>query len=212
MPTINYTAGIILAAGRSLRFGRTKQLAKLNGKYLLAHVLEAALASQLDPLVLVLGHERHKIQLALKAWLKHPRLQVVVNTRYREGQSRSLQVGLQALPRHCPAAMFLPADQPLLKPATINLLLKRFGNSGKEICVPVCGGQQRSPVIFSRQMFAQLMAVEGDVGGRQVIRANPERVLTVEIQDCSDFIDIDGEKDLEELQKTTLEFSESLSE
>ena len=203
MPPINSTAGVILAAGRSVRFGRTKQLLKVNGKYLLAHVLEAALASQLDPLILVLGHDHHKIQLALEMVLKQPRIQVVINARYREGQSRSVQVGLQSIDRNCPAAMFLPADQPLLKTATINCLLERFLNSDKDICVPVCNGQYRSPAIFSRSMFDQLLAIEDDVGGRKVIRANPSRVLTVKMRDPSDFIDIDCEKDLEDLQKMT---------
>jgi molybdenum cofactor cytidylyltransferase len=201
MPQIDSTAGIILAAGRSVRFGRTKQLLEINGKPLLAHVLEAARGSQLDPLVLVLGHEHHKIRMALEAYLNQPRLRVIINVRYREGQSRSLQAGLRALPRYCPAVMFLPADQPLLKPATIDCLLEHFQHSGKDICVPVYNGQYRSPAIFSRAMFDQLLAVEGDVGGREVIRANPGRVLAVEMLDPSDFVDIDCEKDLEDLQK-----------
>ncbi len=201
MPLKTATAGIILAAGRSARFGRTKQLLELNGKYLLTHVLEAALASQLDPVVLVLGHDHRHIQRTLAAMLEHPRVQVVVNARYREGQSRSLQAGLRAVDRDCPAAMFLPADQPLLKPATINCLLERFHNSDQDICVPVCDGQYRSPAIFSRQMFDQLLALEGDVGGRKVIRANPGRVLAVDMPDPSDFVDIDCEEDLENLEK-----------
>ena len=174
---------------------------KLNGKYLLAYVLEAALASQLDPLVLVLGHEYHKIQLALEAHLAHPRLQVVMNPCYREGQSTSLKAGLRALEQHCPAAMFLLADQPLLKPATINYLLDRFHHCDQDICVPVCNGQKRSPTIFTRAMYDQLLAIEGDVGGKKTIQANPGRVLTVEMQDPLDFFDIDCAKDLEDLQK-----------
>ena len=55
------TAGIILAAGSSTRFGRPKQLLKLKGKYLLEYVLDAALESELNHVVLVLGHDHQEI-------------------------------------------------------------------------------------------------------------------------------------------------------
>jgi len=88
------TAGIILAAGASTRFGQPKQLLKLKNKYLLEWVLDAALASRLQSVVLVLGHEHHKILQALGIKTNHPHLQVEINHRYLEGQSRSLQAGL----------------------------------------------------------------------------------------------------------------------
>ena len=59
------TAGIILAGGSSTRFGRPKQLLKLQGKYLLDYVLNAALESELNQVVLVLGHDHQNILRAL---------------------------------------------------------------------------------------------------------------------------------------------------
>ena len=87
-------AGIILAGGSSRRFGRPKQLLKLKGKYLLEHLLNAALGSRLDEVVLVLGHAHQNILQKLEAYAGQTRLQVVINHRYNEGQSRSLQAGL----------------------------------------------------------------------------------------------------------------------
>jgi molybdenum cofactor cytidylyltransferase len=194
------TAGIILAGGSSTRFGRPKQLLKLKGKYLLEYVLNAALESELNHVVLVLGHDHQNILQALGACTIHERLQVVINHRYLEGQSRSLQAGLLKIRQTFPSVMFLLGDQPLLDSNTIDHMLDRFRYSGKDICVPVCKGKRGNPTIFNRVLYDQLLAIEGDVGARNIIRANPERVLYLEVNDPLCFFDIDSQKDLTNLQ------------
>jgi len=196
----NQTAGIILAGGSSTRFGRPKQLLKLKGKYLLDYVLSAALASELNHIVLVLGHDHQNILQALETRTTHKRLQVVINHRYLEGQSRSLQAGLQKIRQVFPAVMFLLGDQPLLNSNTIDHLLERFRHSAKDICVPVFKGKRGNPTIFNRVLYDQLMAIEGDIGARDIIQANPERVLYIELDDPLCFFDIDSQKDFEKLQ------------
>lgn len=194
------TAGIILAGGSSTRFGRPKQLLKLKGKYLLEYVLTAALESELNHVVLVLGHDHQNILQALGACTIHERLQVVINHRYLEGQSRSLQAGLLKIRQTFPSVMFLLGDQPLLDSNTIDHMLDRFRYSGKDICVPVCKGKRGNPTIFNRVLYDQLLAIEGDIGARNIIRANPERVLYLEMNDPLCFFDIDSQKDLTNLQ------------
>ena len=139
MPHQQQTAGVVLAAGMSVRFGQAKQLLKLGHKYLLEWVLDAALASRLEQVVLVLGHEHQKILRALGLKTNLPRLQIVINHRYREGQSRSLQSGLSLVHKAFNSVMFLLGDQPMLQAGTIDYLLERFWNSDKSICVPVYG-------------------------------------------------------------------------
>jgi len=201
MPHKNQTAGIILAAGMSQRFGRPKQLLELNNKLLLEWVLDAALASRLAKVVLVLGHEHPKIIQALGLNSNRPRLQVVINPRYREGQSSSLRAGLLAIQPPISSVMFLLGDQPMLKSATIDHMLDRFWHSDRDIGVPVWQGQRGNPTIFSRAMYCSLMAIEGDIGARQVIGAHRKRVLSIELDDPLGFADIDSAQDYEELQK-----------
>jgi len=194
------TAGIILAAGSSMRFGRPKQLLKLKGKYLLEYVLNAALGSELNHVVLVLGHDHQNILQALEACITHERLQVVINHRYLEGQSRSLQAGLLKIRQAFPSVMFLLGDQPLLDSNTIDHMLAGFRHSAKDICVPVCKGKRGNPTIFNRILYNQLMTIEGDIGARDIIRANSDRVLYIELDDPLCFFDIDSQKDFENLQ------------
>jgi molybdenum cofactor cytidylyltransferase len=194
------TAGIILAAGMSTRFGRPKQLLPLKGKALICWVLEAALSSRLEEIILVLGHEHQSISKVLGRVRRHPRLKMVVNRHYREGLSTSLRAGLRMLEPKCNSVMFLLGDQPLIDSVVIDRLLARFWRSAKEICVPVCEGRHRNPTIFSRCFFESLLNIKGDQGARNLIEAFPERVLSVPEKNCSLFCDIDTEDDLEKLE------------
>ena len=200
MPHKKQTAGVILAAGMSERFGQPKQLLKLKNKHLLEWVLDAALASRIAKVVLVLGHEHQKIIQALGSKTNHPTLQVVINHRYQEGQSRSLQAGLLEIQTQLSSVMFLLGDQPMIKSATIDHLLDGFWQSAKDICVPVWQGKRGNPTIFSRAMYGNLMAIEGDIGAREIIRANPKRVLYSAVDDPLCFFDIDSQQDFENLQ------------
>jgi len=195
------TAGIILAAGMSTRFGGPKQLQKLKDRYLLDWVLDAALSSQLEGLILVLGHQFETICTALGVSLRHPSLKVVNNPHYREGLSTSLRTGLSYIQHDFSSVMFLLADQPLLNSDNIDLLLDRFHGSQKDICVPIHQGRRGNPTLFSRNLYHKIEQLTGDVGARDIIRSNPDRVLLVEIESPFIFSDIDTPGDLAALKK-----------
>ena len=191
------TAGIILAAGTSSRFGKPKQLLEIDGRTLLARTVATTLASQLERVVLVVGHESDRIIAALGEGLNDPRIAVTVNDRYREGMSGSLQHGLLQIRATFPSIMVILADHPFLDDAAIDLLLVKFRNSDKDICVPCFRGRQGVPVIFSSRFYGDIMNIHGDMGARNIIRENPQCILRVEIESDDSFFDIDIEEDLQ---------------
>jgi molybdenum cofactor cytidylyltransferase len=201
MIQVKPTAGIILAAGESKRFGRPKQLLQLKDRCLVEWVLDAALASELSRIILVLGHAREKIQKALGEKLRHAKLQTEINPNYQKGQSHSLQIGLSSVINSFPAVMFLLADQPLVDAATINCLLHKFWSEEKDICVPVFRGRRGNPSIFSEKFYKHIMKIRGDTGARQIIKTHPERVLEIEIKNPLLFSDVDTPEDLEKINK-----------
>ena len=194
------TAGIILAAGMSRRLGRPKQLAKLQGRFLLEWVVRAALASKLDAVYLVLGHEQQRVldAMADRPWRSGVR--VVSATDYRQGMSRSVIAGLSAVRADYPSVMFLLGDQPLVTPRCIDRLLKAFRDSDKDICVPIHGHRRGNPTIFGANLYHELLRIRGDEGARGVIEAHGLDVCYVEVDDPSSFIDVDTEQDLEALK------------
>ena len=195
------TAGIILAAGASTRFGEPKQLLRLKDKCLLEWVLDAALNSMLSRVVLVLGYAHQKILEALPEKLQHTRLEIEINPHYQKGQSHSMQVGLSSVISAFPAVMFLLADQPLIDDTTINRLLNAFWSADKDICVPTFRGKRGNPSIFSQKFYKHIMKIKGDIGARQIIKTHPERVLEIEIKNPLLFSDVDTPEDFMKISK-----------
>ncbi len=194
------TAGIILAAGASRRLGRPKQLLQIGTRTLLERVIDSALASRLDQVVLVLGHQFERILSALGDRPQNPRLQVVVNEDYALGMSGSLQRGLQQVRDAFPAVMVILGDHPFLDTASIDSLLSQFRRSPKEIGVASIQGRQGLPVCFSSRFYDAIMQIRGDMGARNIIRSHPESVLAVEIDNRECFFDIDDTADLRRCQ------------
>jgi len=190
------TAGIILAAGMSARFGSLKPLFKVGNGTILSMVINAAVKSDLDRIVLVLGYRSDEIIASIGHHLHDPRLRTVINPRYRDGMSSSIQRGLAEIMDEFPSVMIIMGDHPLVDSATINTLLDQFRASDKDICVPAHKGTRGLPVCFGKRFFADIMKITGDIGAKEIIQKIPEHVLTVEIDNPDCFLDVDDISDM----------------
>jgi molybdenum cofactor cytidylyltransferase len=195
VPSRSGISGVILAAGRSSRLGRPKQLLDLFGEPLLRHVVKNAVASELDEVVLVLGHQAAEIQSAVGEWGQR----VVVNPDYAEGQSTSLHVGLGAIDPLREAVVFLLGDQPQVRPEIIDALLAEFRSTGAPIVMPTYGGIPANPVLFAADLFPELADVTGDEGARAIVKRHSERVARVTVSDGAPPRDVDTDDDYQAL-------------
>lgn len=193
-------AGVVLAAGRSTRLpgARPKQLLDWRGEPLVRHVARQAQASQLTPVVVVVGHAAQEVQQALTGL----GVEIVPNARFAEGQSVSVRAGLERLEQvapACGAAAFLPADLPHLEAGLIDRLIVTWEASGAPIVLPAYRGRRGAPVLFDRRLFAELATIAGDVGGRQLFPAYEREIVEVELDSATPLLDVDTEEDLERL-------------
>ncbi|GAB6143593.1 molybdenum cofactor cytidylyltransferase [Desulfocicer niacini] len=189
-------AGIVLAAGSSSRMGRPKQLLPFRGRTLLDQVISHALKSDLDPIVVVLGHGADTIrkQVALAG------VCVVENEDYAVGQSSSLKKGLTSVEHRCDGAMFLLGDQPLVDHGVINTLIRAFQAALPPIVIPFCNGKRGNPVIIHHHIFPLIYSLSGDAGARKLFARYQEGLLAVETGNDGILFDVDTLDDFQKLQ------------
>jgi molybdenum cofactor cytidylyltransferase len=185
-------SAVVLAAGASTRFGSPKQLARVRGKVLLRHTLDALRPTGVDEVVVVLGHAADEIAAQVPKWCR-----TVLNVEWEQGISSSVRTGIEAMNHRSEAALFVLGDQPHVGRGTIEPILLAYYGSTHPIIVPTRCGRRGSPVLFDRQLFPMLEGLRGDIGGRQLLDARPEYVQTVELEDEDAFFDIDIPADLE---------------
>lgn len=199
-----FVSGIVLAAGMSQRLGRPKQLLPIGDRCLLRCVLDAALASRLDEVVVVLGHCATDVRTAL-ACESEPRVSLVVNPDFASGQSSSLRCGLRAADPRARAAAILLGDQPGIGSDLIDTILGAFlaGDSpGVRPIYPDAGGVPGHPVLLAREIWSEVEAESGDRGARGLFRQHPEWLLTIPV-DGPPPTDIDSWEDHRRLRSTS---------
>lgn len=200
-------AGIVLAAGEAARYGKPKQLLDFHGEPFARKVAKTALAAGLSPVVVVTGAHAEDVEAAVRD------LPVLIarNEQWREGQASSVRVGLNPLlgpppnafggreiwGREIGGAFFLLVDQPQVTAHVLDALKSRHAEGLFPIVAPLAAGRRANPVLFDRVTFAELMKLEGDVGGRAVMRQFP--VEYVPWHDESLLFDVDEEEDYRKL-------------
>jgi len=189
-------AAVVLAAGRSTRMGSNKLVAELNGTPLVRIAAEQALASCADPVIVVTGHERERVEKALAGLA----VRFVHNPEFADGLSTSLKAGLAAVPPEADGAIICLGDMPQVRAAMIDRLIAAFDPArGALIVVPTIDGKRGNPVLWSRRFFPELAGLEGDVGARHMIGAYGEAVVEV-AADRAALVDIDTPEALSALK------------
>jgi molybdenum cofactor cytidylyltransferase len=155
--------GLVLAAGAGTRFGSTKQLADLEGRPLLEHVLQSMSDAGLDRLVVVLGAAAGEI----RAGVDLHGADVAVCERWEEGQAASLACGLAAA-TDAEAVVVALGDQPRLSPEAVRRVVAARSD-GMEAARATYGGEPGHPVLLERSLFGRLRDVSGDRGARNLL-------------------------------------------
>jgi molybdenum cofactor cytidylyltransferase len=180
-------AALVLAAGRSSRMGEANKLTQiLRGKPLLRHAVEAALASQASPVLVVTGHDADAVRQALEG------LDVgfIHNPDHADGMASSLKAGLSALPQNAAGAVVLLGDMPNVTPAIMDRLIAAATHDAKAV-VPTLLGRRGNPALLMRPILPDLLQLSGDQGARKLLEAAGDAVVEIAIDDPAIALDID---------------------
>lgn len=189
--------GIILAAGEAKRMGKVKLTLPLGDKQLIEWVLQAVKLAPLDKYFLVVRPEDKEMIKIGESW----GAEIVLNPEYRSGMSSSIRKALDQISSEVVEGIFiLLGDQPLINPSIIYKMLKAFTPGKREIVVPFYKDKQGNPVLFDNYWRDELLELSGDVGGRSLLKANPENIKRVKISDRAVIEDINSEEDYFRIQ------------
>jgi molybdenum cofactor cytidylyltransferase len=169
---------VLLAAGGSGRMGTPKQLLPFDGKPLVRHCAEVALAA-FQPVIAVVGASAAEVEAAL-AGLP---VQVVHNALWENGVGTSIHAGVRrAAELDLEGIVLLPADQPLVTAEHLRALREKQATSGKPIVASRYAGTVGVPVLFSRQYFPHLLRLVPAQGCKGIIVSNEQDALLVDCQ------------------------------
>ncbi|ELY86225.1 nucleotidyltransferase family protein [Natrialba taiwanensis] len=193
MTRTDLTVGaVLLAAGRSERFGRAnKLLADYEGEPIVRRAARTLLDASLEDHITVVGHEAAAVRDALP-----DSFDIRYNDWYEDGQHTSVKEGvIAAHKRSWDAVVFALGDMPVVAPETVECLRDTFESGRESIVVPAYDGKRGNPVLFGAAHFDTLADVAGDQGGRRLIVTHPD-AIQIAVDDPGVRHDVDRPGDL----------------
>jgi molybdenum cofactor cytidylyltransferase len=180
---------VVLSAGQSSRMGRPKALLPIEGQRFIERIIGVLGQSRVGRTIVVLGHDAEQ----LRGQIEHLPVEIVINTDYQSGQLSSLQAAIRHIKNddRCDGILVHLVDHPFIDGALVDALIAKFLETKKLIVVPRYKGKRGHPVIFSRQLFQQLLDAPLDQGAKAVVNAHGQYTVELEWQDEGITLDID---------------------
>ncbi|MCK9216448.1 MAG: nucleotidyltransferase family protein [Firmicutes bacterium] len=185
--------GIILASGYSRRMKQNKLLLEVNGKVMIERIIQVSKSANLDDVILVYRNDKVK-KIGKKFGIK-----TIYNSNAHLGQSTSLKLGVSEA-KDAEAYMFIMGDQPFINKELINNLINVYRKNQFSIVVPNYNGRNGTPTIFPSRFRKELLKIEGDKGGREIIKNIASAVVRVSIDNELLGLDINTPNDLNSIK------------
>lgn len=184
---------VCMASGFSKRFGAQNKLLAFFGNGLLVEKALSLLEFPLFHKTVIVTGEAEIITLANEMGIS-----AIENKHPEQGQSHSIQLGLQALPP-ADGTLFLPADMPLLSAHMLRRMYNLFAKNIDSIIAASANGVRKSPVIFPATCNEDLLALQADHGGKHIIEHGHYPMLLCEAPNPTELLDVDTPQDLAKL-------------
>lgn len=197
-------AVLLLAAGQGSRLGsHPKALLKQGGVTLLKRLLDAI--QPFDPVefIAVTGFHGDAIEQSFAQMDSTfgQSIQLLRNPAPEMGQGSSLRLGIEALQTNFDVLLIALSDQPAISTAEISQLVSAFSRrgTGKEIVLPMVRGQRGNPVLFSKEVIQNVLAVT-DLTCRAYMDINPDQVEIWQTENEAFIWDVDTPQDMKKHQ------------
>lgn len=206
---------VLMAAGKSERFGQNKLLADFGGRPLAGCAMQMmnGLAEQLRE-----REEDRHISADLIAVTRWPAVEELCREYdipcavYEGGeQSDTIRTALE-LPAAAgwDACVFLTGDQPFLQAESVRKMLEAFAEDPGNVYRLAWKERPGNPVLFPAAYFEGLRKLQGREGGRTLLKQEQIPVIPVQAGSERELFDVDTEEDLKWVLHCSCEGTEQI--
>lgn len=182
---------IILAAGESKRMGKPKLLLPFGEKTIIETVVNNAIQSKADEVLVVLGSNAEKMAEKIRDFP----VKISVNPNFCQGMLSSIQWGFKSLPEDTRAALVMLGDQPLIPSSVIDRVIDAYNQTEKSIVLPVYNKRRGHPILVDMKHGGEVKGLNPETGLRALVHNHTEDILEVEVDTPGILRDIDTVED-----------------
>lgn len=159
--------------------GQNKLLLRYKNHTVIEEVLHQLSKSNIDDVLVVTGYENKRVERLIAEDLKD-KVRIVYNSNYMLGRSESIKCALRYSRQDTDAILFMVADKPTVTSDLINKAIDGFKQHKPAILYVKTPSGRGHPIIFSKKLFPELLALEGDTVGEELIARNKTDVVELE--------------------------------
>ncbi len=173
--------------------GKNKLLTNVDRKPMIRKVVETALNSKADEVIVVLGWQADR----LREVLQDLPCRLTTNKNFERGQSSSVKAGLKEVSNATRAILILPGDIAKIDARSINLVINDYTREPKPIIIAAHDKKPGHPILISRELFGEVRQIkEQTFGLKSVVDNHKDKVRLLETGSHYVLLDVDTPEDL----------------
>ena len=189
---------IILAGGKSTRFGAPKVLQNFHGTPFLLCITRPLFQAGVEKIALVLGHQAEQM---IPAVPEAERIQIIINKNYEAGQFSSIQAGVRGVADSLAGVLLCLIDQPHIHAGTYRTVLNQARREREKVWIPTFRSRQGHPVFLPAWLLAEIKRQPAGISLRDLLVRFSGEIEKVEVVDPGILEDMDTPEDLRRLEK-----------
>jgi molybdenum cofactor cytidylyltransferase len=190
-------SAIVLAAGQSMRMGRSKMLLPWGQSTVIGKVITTLVDSGLSDMNVVTGLNQKQVEEALTEF----QINFIFNPNYANGEMLlSFQVGLRGLHKKPEAALMVLGDQPQIEREVILAIIENYLSTGSKIIVPSYQMHRGHPWLIDNSLWREILDLNPACTLRDYLNQKRDDIYYINVNTPSVVQDLDTPDDYDQFK------------